>query len=191
MKKMEQRILQDGQCFNESVLKVDSFVNQQIDAKFILECAEEFYKKFKHLNIKKIVTIEASGISIATCCGLLFNVPVVFFKKEAGVLNKDHVYVTHVHSFTKNKDYQLSVNKDYLHGERVLFVDDFLANGEAAFAAKRLLEQANCEMAACAILIEKSFQAGRKALEEAGLEVYSLARVKSMKNNIVEFVEED
>lgn len=188
MEALEKRILRDGRALSEHVLLVDSFLNHQIDMELMRDIGAEFAERFRGAGIDRVATIEASGIAPAAMAALSLGVPLVVMKKAASsILNADAL-TTKVHSFTKNSDYTLMVKARFLPaGERVLFIDDFLAMGEAAFGAARLIAQAGCTLAGVGIVIEKSFQDGAKKLAEAGYDVYSLARISRMAEGVIEF----
>lgn len=189
MKLLEDVILKYGYALNEEVLKVDAFLNHQIDPELMVQMADDIIEHFKHKKIDKVVTIESSGIAPALMVAYKLNVPLVFFKKATSRILNDEYYQSHVHSFTKNIDYTLIASKNYLHAdEKILFVDDFLANGEAALGAADIIKQANAKMEGIAIIIEKSFQPGRARLEAEGYNVYSLARIKKMAAKHIEFL---
>lgn len=191
MEKLKQAILAQGEIVNEQVLKVDAFLNHQVDWKLMKEVAYDIYEHFKEKKINKIVTIETSGIAPALYCAEYFNVPLVFLKKSKPSTMNCDAYCTQVHSFTKNKDYTLSGSTQYLkESDHVLLVDDFLANGEACSGALELLNQAKATVEGIAILIEKAHQKGHQRLKEQGYEVYSLARIDAMKDGQISFVEE-
>lgn len=191
MKLLEEYIIKYGEALNEDVLKVDSFLNHQIDCSLMMEMAKDFVEHFKDKKINKIVTIETSGIAPSVMLGYILNVPVVFLKKNMSRTMKDDQYQTTVHSFTKDIDYMLTASQKYLNKEdRVLIVDDFLANGEACFGAINILKQAEATIEGIGIVVEKSFQPGRNKLEAEGFEVYSLARVKKLGKNTIEFIQE-
>lgn len=181
MKKLEDMILTKGKALSENILKVDSFLNHQVDVLLMKEIGEEFANYFRNKGISKVVTIESSGIAPATMTALSLNVPLVVFKKQKpNTLNKEILQTT-VKSFTKNQSYELTVSKEYiLEGENILIIDDFLANGEAASGAIRLIEGLHATVAGIGIVIEKSFQKGRSLLEEKGYDIYSLARIKEL-----------
>ena len=186
---LQKKILADGIIKSGDVLKVDSFLNHQIDVPFISELGKIFKKLFASRPVTKILTIEASGIGIACLTAIHMGVPVVFAKKSAGSNMDADVYSTEIKSFTHNKTNHVIVSKKYLNGgDHILIIDDFLANGEAATGAIRLLRKAHATIAGVGILIEKSFQPGREFLLEKGYRVESLARVKSLANGTVEFV---
>lgn len=190
MKLLEDYILKYGNVPNDNVLKVDCFLNHQIDTKLMMEMAKEFKKYFADKNINKIVTIETSGIAPSVFLGYLLDVPVVFMKKNSSRIMVDDNYHTNVHSFTKNVDYDLIVSKKYITKEdRLLFIDDFMANGEACLGAIRIIEEAGAELCGIGIVIEKSFQDGRSKIEELGYDICSLARIKSLKKEEIQFCE--
>ena len=184
-----QRIKQDGKCLEGGILKVDSFINHQIDPTLLQSMSIEFVRRFANKEINKILTIEASGIAPAVMVGFLLNVPVVFAKKKKPS-TMDNMSVTEVFSFTKNKSYTVCVSKDYLHeGDKVLFIDDFLANGNAAKGIIELVEKANATLSGMGFLVEKSFQHGGDYLREKGYQVESLAIIDSLDNCKITFKE--
>ena len=184
-----QRIKQDGKCREGGILKVDSFINHQIDPTLLQSMSIEFVRRFANKEINKILTIEASGIAPAVMVGFLLNVPVVFAKKKKPS-TMDNMLVTEVFSFTKNKSYTVCVSKDYLHeGDKVLFIDDFLANGNAAKGIIELVEKANATLSGMGFLVEKSFQHGGDYLREKGYQVESLSIIDSLDNCKITFKE--
>lgn len=184
-----QRIKQDGKCLEGGILKVDSFINHQIDPTLLQSMSIEFVRRFANKELNKILTIEASGIAPAVMVGFLLNVPVVFAKKKKPS-TMDNMLVTEVFSFTKNKSYTVCVSKDYLHeGDKVLFIDDFLANGNAAKGIIELVEKANATLSGMGFLVEKSFQHGGDYLREKGYQVESLAIIDSLDNCKITFKE--
>lgn len=186
---LQQRIIDDGEVFPNNVLKVDSFLNHQIDPHIMYSIANDFYQHFKSAGITKILTIEASGIAPAIFVAQKFDVPMLFAKKkEPSTLQNQEVYTELVHSYTKNTDSNIVVSKQFLDADdKVLVVDDFLANGEAAMGLISIAEQAGADVAGVAICIEKSFQNGRQRILDHGYEVYSAARIASLENNQVRF----
>ena len=187
---LKEKIKNDGIVINENVLKVDNFLNHQVDTKLMDLIGKEFADYFKSKNITKVVTIESSGIAPAYAAALKLDVPLVIFKKQSSaILDTDTTIQTPVHSFTKNTDYVLMASKKYLsENDNILIIDDFLANGQAAMGAYRILKEAGSSVAGIGIVIEKSFQDGRKKLEDLGLDVYSLARVSKISSNGIEFL---
>ena len=187
MKLLKERIMQDGVAVGSDLLKVDSFLNHQIDVALLNEVGKAFHQRFSDAGVTKILTMEASGIGIACIAAQYFgNVPVVFAKKqEADYLSGDE-YTTNVFSFTKNKNYTVRVDKQFLCADdTVLIVDDFLANGNAALGMIDLVEQAGGKVAGVGIVVEKGFQQGRKHLEDKGCRVESLAVVQEMRDGRV------
>ena len=191
MEALKNRILKDGHALNESVLKVDSFLNHGVDAKLMKEIGTTFKEYFGNHGITKIFTIESSGIAPTVMTALQMELPMVTLKKQTSKILNGDVYQTTVHSFTKTVDYELTLSKKFISPEdNILVIDDFLAYGEAAQGAIRLIEEAGAKVAGIGIVIEKSFQPGRGSLEDKGYEVYSLARVSKLGKGIIEFVEE-
>jgi xanthine phosphoribosyltransferase len=180
MKALEDKILKDGIVLNNEILKVDSFVNHQIDSKLLVEISKDIKNHFN--NVDKIVTIEISGIAFAVCVGIEYGgLPVVFAKKTISrTLDVANSYVAEVKSFTKGTLNQIRIDKKFLtKGERILIIDDFLASGNAAIGLIEILKQAGCEIVGVSAIIEKRFQGGRKRLEDLGVEVYCPASIDS------------
>lgn len=178
---LEERILKDGVVKAGNVLKVDSFLNHQMDVSLMDEMGKEFYNRFKDLNITKVLTIEASGIAIACFVAKYFNVPVVFAKKTQSVNIDGDVYVAEVESFTHKNKNNVIVSKKYLNeNENVLIIDDFLANGCALQGLISITESAGATVAGIGIAIEKGFQIGGRVIRNLGYRLESLAIVESM-----------
>ena len=173
--------MKDGCCLEGGILKVDSFINQQIDTRLLKLMAEEFVRRFSSLNINKILTVESSGIAIAFAAAQFFRVPVVFAKKGAHKNVGADVYTGECFSYTKGTAYEMSVSKAYLGADdRVLIIDDFLANGAATKCLLHIMEQAGAKLVGIGIAIEKGFQPGGAELRNKGIRVESLAIVESM-----------
>lgn len=188
MKLLEERILKDGQVFPGNILKVDSFLNHQIDVKLINKMGEEIKRLYNDCGVNKILTIEASGIGIACITAQFFDCPVLFAKKTKTKNIANSVYKTQVRSFTHGVQYDVIVSKDFIsENDTVLIIDDFLAEGNALLGLVDLCEQAGAKVAGCAIAVEKGFQSGRKRVEEKGVRVESLAIVESMADGTVTF----
>lgn len=189
MKLLKEMILKHGKVFPNNVLKVDSFVNHQIDAPLMKEAGDQFYEYFKNMGVTKVLTIEASGIAPAIMTALSFGVPMVFAKKtQPSTLKKETLYETQVYSYTKNVVSRVILSKEYLNADdKVLIIDDFLANGGAVLGLDDLVKQAGATTVGVGILIEKSFQDGRQKLEEHGFDVYSLCRIASLNNEAIVF----
>ena len=181
MKLLEERISRDGKVIGGEVLKVDSFINHQMDPALFKDMALEWKRLFKGSEINKILTIEASGIGIAAVAGLEFGCPVVFAKKSKSSNTPEDAYSAVVKSFTRGTVNDIYVSKKYLdEGDKVLVLDDFMAMGEAARGLVKLVEQAGAELVGIGIAIEKAFQPGGAELRSMGIRVESLARVKEM-----------
>ena len=182
MKELKERILKDGCCLDGGILKVDNFINHQRDAGLMMRMAKEFVERFKGCEIDKVVTVEASGIAPAVMVAYLLDVPVVFAKKKvpstmSGILKSE------VFSFTKSRSYNVCISDKFLRkGEKCLFIDDFLANGNAATGIIDLASQAGAEIIGMGFLIEKSFQRGGKMLRDKGIHIESLAIIESLDN---------
>ena len=182
MKQLKERILRDGKCFPGGILKVDNFINHQMDPILMHEMAQELVRRFSNHNINKVITIEASGIAPAIMVGAYLNVPVLIAKKKMPS-TMENMLKTEVFSFTKNKSYPVCVSGDYLTtDDRVLFIDDFLANGNAAMGIIDLITQAGATLEGMGFLIEKGFQSGGAKLREQGIHVESLAIIDSLDN---------
>lgn len=188
MRLLEKKILKDGIAVNENVLKVDSFLNHQVDVNLIDKIGEEFSNLFKDIKIDKVITIEASGIAPAYATALKLNVPLIILKKHQSSILNNNLYTTTVHSFTKNIDYNITCSQKFLlPNENLLFIDDFLANGEAVLGAYRICKMANCNLVGVGIVIEKSFQPGRTKLEKLKLNIHSLARIEKLSKGEIIF----
>ena len=178
MDALKKRILQDGKCFEGGILKVDSFINHQMDPMLMHQIAQEFVNRFKGVKINKIVTIEASGIAPAIMVGFIMQLPVVFVKKKQPK-TMENMLTTTVHSFTKDRDYTVCISNNFLTAEdHVLFIDDFLANGNASLGMIDLIKQAGATLSGMGFVIEKAFQNGGKILREKGVHVESLAIIE-------------
>lgn len=189
MEELKNAIKEKGKIIATEIVKVDSFLNHQVDVELMYKIGNEFANKFKNKDITKVITIESSGIAPAAMTAFHLNVPLVILKKSTSrILNEDTLQ-TKVHSFTKNTDYELTVSKEYIkEDDRILFIDDFLANGAAAMGAKELIETQKAEIVGIGIVIEKSFQTGRQKLENAGMDVYSLARIEKVEDGEIYFM---
>ena len=177
---LKERIMQDGKCYPGGILKVDSFINHQMDPNLMMDVAKEFVRLFDGLNINKIVTIEASGIAPAILVGYLKQLPVVFIKKKQPK-TMDNMLSTVVHSFTKDRDYTVCISNSFLTpDDHVLFIDDFLANGNAANGVIDLCKMSGATIEAMGFIIEKAFQHGGDFLREHNIRYEALATVESL-----------
>ncbi|AUI71736.1 xanthine phosphoribosyltransferase [Companilactobacillus alimentarius] len=192
MKELEERIKKDGRVLGKDVLKVDSFLNHQIDPMLMERMGEKFYEHFKDAGINKILTVESSGIAPAVMTGLKFQVPVVFARKHKSVTLSDDLYSSEVYSFTKKTSNHISIAKKYLSSsDKVLIIDDFLANGQAVNGLNTIIDAAGAQLAGIGIVIEKSFQKGRQMIDKSGTPIYSLARITAFEDGQVVFGKED
>lgn len=186
---LKEKILSDAKIVGDDILKVDKFLNHQMDIKLINEIGKEFKSRFQDLEIDKILTIEASGIAIATVTSQYFDfVPVVFAKKTESINLDKEVYECNVFSFTKKKNYKVRVGKDFIKkGERVLIIDDFLAQGCSVKGLIQLVKEADAKVCGVGIVIEKGFNNGRANIEKLGVKVESLATVDQFKDGQISF----
>ena len=189
MKLLEDRIRRDGVVKEGNVLKVDRFLNHQMDIELFQEIGKEFKRRFANENVNKILTIEASGIGIACVAAESFHVPVVFAKKTQTKNIAGEVYTTQVESFTHGRIYDIIVSKEFLgKGDRVLLIDDFLANGKALEGLAQLVQDSGAELVGAGVVIEKGFQRGGDAIRAKGIHLESLAIVESMNDKTGEIV---
>ena len=181
---LEERILKDGQVREGDILKVDSFLNHQLDIALLEQIGDAFYEHFKDRKITRVLTVESSGIAIAYPVARRFGVPAVFAKKSRSMNLDGDLYTSIVHSYTYNVDNVVTLSRQYVHpGDRVLIVDDFMANGKAVQGLMDICGQAGAEVAGIGIAIEKGFQNGGRLLREAGHDLFSLAIVDSMSDD--------
>lgn len=190
MEKLKSKILKEGTIRGNNVLKVDNFLNHQLDISFLNEIGKEIKERFKNEKIDKILTIEASGIAIAAIASQYFgNIPVVFAKKVQSLNLDDDIYSSKVFSYTKNTEYNIMISKRYItENENILIIDDFLANGQAVLALLDISEKAKANVKGISIVIEKSFQSGAKKILDKGYRLESLVRIKSLDGK-VEFMD--
>lgn len=188
MEALEQRILEEGENLGNGILKVDGFVNHQVDPQLMDQAGKEFANLFSDIQATKILTAEISGIAPAVAAGLHMGLPVVFARKHKPITMPDQVLLTLAPSHTKGRNVELIVSPEYLSSaERVLIIDDFLASGATILGLVRLAETAGAKVVGIGTLIEKSFEKGRSRLEELGVRVRSLARIKSMQGDEILF----
>ena len=188
MELLKKRILEEGRALSEHVLLVDSFLNHQVDVKLMKACGEEFARRFADAGVTRIATIESSGIAPAAMTALAMDLPMVIMKKSVSSILKDGIIQREVFSFTKNAPYLLTLKTDFVKpGDNVLLIDDFMANGEAAFGGIALLEQAGARVAGVGAVIAKAFQPGMEKLRAAGYRVEALAPVSRMGEGFIEF----
>jgi len=188
VKELEERILRDGQVLNGGILKVDSFVNHQVDPLLMDACGKEFARLFASVGATKILTAEISGIAPALTTAIHLGLPVVYARKTKPVTMPDQVYLTLAPSHTKGRMVELIVSPEYLaNGEKVLIIDDFLASGQTILGLIRLAEASGSKVVGVGALIEKLFEGGREVLKPAGVAVHSLACITSMDSGKIVF----
>ncbi|KGA97102.1 xanthine phosphoribosyltransferase [Alkalihalobacillus alcalophilus ATCC 27647 = CGMCC 1.3604] len=191
MQLLKEAIREKGNVLSNDVLKVDHFLNHQVDTNLMIAIGLEFAKRFENEKITKVLTIESSGIAPSLMAANKLDVPLIFARKKKSLTMNNNVFVSQVYSFTKRETNDITVSKDFLQeNDRVLIIDDFLANGQAAKGLIDIVKQAKAEVAGFGIVIEKSFQDGREQLIDAGYRVESLARIHSLENGQVHFVDE-
>jgi xanthine phosphoribosyltransferase len=191
VKQLQDKVLQEGLVLSDRVLKVDSFLNHQMDPELMRAIGEEFARRYEGKRITKVLTIESSGIAPGLMTALELHVPLIFARKQKSLTLRDDIFVENVYSFTKQETNEVTVSKKFLSpGDCVLIIDDFLANGEAASGLARIVEHAGADVVGFGIVIEKSFQPGRAQLLAAGYRVESLVRVASLADKTVVFVDE-
>ena len=192
MKTLEERILRDGQVLGENILKVDSFLTHQVDFSLMKEIGQVFAEAVKDAGITKVLTIEASGIAPAVYVAEALGLPMIFAKKAKNITMTEGILTAEVYSFTKQMTSTISIAGKFLNSDdKVLIIDDFLANGQAAKGLITIIEQAGAQIEAVGIVIEKSFQDGRQLLETAGYRVLSLARIAGFDKGQIVFTEAD
>ncbi|MFB6469221.1 xanthine phosphoribosyltransferase [Cytobacillus sp. Hz8] len=189
MELLKKKIEAEGRVLSDAVLKVDSFLNHQIDPVLMQEIGKEFARLFKMDGVTKVLTLESSGIAPSVMTALELGVPVVFARKRKSLTLTDDLLTTTVYSFTKQESNEISVSNKFLQkSDRILVIDDFLANGQAALGLANLVEKAGAQMVGIGIVIEKSFQEGGEKLRKLGFKVESLAEIASLANGKVRFV---
>ncbi|MDQ0159687.1 xanthine phosphoribosyltransferase [Alkalibacillus salilacus] len=188
---LEQAIRERGRVLSEDILKVDNFLNHQVDTQLMMEIGQEFSKRFQDQSVTKVITLESSGIAPSFMAANTLDVPLVFARKKKALTGSEDVYTSRVYSYTKQELNQVIVSKEYLaEGDRVLIIDDFLAHGNAALGLTEVVEEAGATVVGIGAVIEKAFQEGRTQLEMEGYQVESLARIESLSNGEVTFIDE-
>lgn len=191
MKELNDIIIEKGVVLDNNILKVDAFLNQQIDINIMKKIGDAFYEHFKNKKVTKILTVESSGIAPSIFSSIKFNCPVVFARKHKSLTTSTNIYKSSVYSYTKEQMNEVMVSRDFLCSEdNVLIIDDFIANGQASKAMIALCNQAGANICGVGIVIEKTFQKGRSIIEDLGIEVYSLSKIKSLDNKKIEFEED-
>ena len=188
MIELEQKILSEGTVLPGHVLKVGSFLNQQLDVDFLVEMGKEIDRIYKNDGVTKLLTVEASGIAVAVAAGTVMHLPVVFAKKNKSANVPGYVYRANVHSYTHNKDYDIVVSREYLNADdKIVIIDDFLANGKALEGLIDIVNQSGAAVVGCTCAIEKGFQGGGDRLRQQGIRVESLAVIDEMSPNGIVF----
>lgn len=189
MRELEEKIREYGTVLPGNVLKVDAFLNHQVDPELMLHVGQEFAKRFEDEGITKVWTVESSGIAPAVMTGLALKVPVIFARKHKSLTLNQNMYVADVYSYTKKITNRISISKKYVSpNDKILMIDDFLANGQAVEGMLEIADQAGVMVAGAGIVIEKSFQPGARELKARGIRLESLARIKSLEDNTIEFM---
>ncbi|MEW5869015.1 MAG: xanthine phosphoribosyltransferase [Chloroflexota bacterium] len=188
MQALKERIMRDGRNLGNGILKVDGFINHQVDPILMNACGKEFARRFAHIGASKVLTAEISGIAPALMTALHMNLPVVYARKHKPITMPDQVFLTLSPSHTKGRTVELIISPEYLAGgERVLIIDDFLASGATILGLVRLANTAGAEIVGIGALIEKSFEGGRQALSHLGVPIESLACIRSMQDDQIVF----
>jgi xanthine phosphoribosyltransferase len=188
---LKEKILREGIVVSDTVLKIDSFLNQQVDPDLMTEIGKEFAARFANESITKVLTIESSGIAPALMTAIQLRVPMIFARKKKSITMQGDLYTAPVYSYTKQEVNEVTVAKKFISAnDRVLIIDDILANGAAALGLAQIVEQAQAEVAGIGIVLEKSFQEGASKLKEAGYRVESLVKVASLQNQQIRFLED-
>jgi xanthine phosphoribosyltransferase len=189
MEELKRRIVRDGTIINSQVLNLDTLLNHQVDPPFIMEMGKEFARLYREQSITKVLTIESSGITVGFATALELGVPLVFARRKKTVTTDPEVYAERVPSFTKGIVTDILVSKSVLGSEdRVLLIDDIIANGDAARGLIRVIERSGATLVGLGIVIEKSFQAGARTIRESGIRVESLVRIQSLDQGEVRFI---
>ena len=191
MRELQEKIEQYGTVLPGNVLKVDAFLNHQVDPELMLKVGQEFAKLFANEGVTKVWTVESSGIAPAVMTGLALKVPVIFARKHKSLTLNQNMYTADVYSYTKKTTNRISISKKYVDAnDKILMIDDFLANGQAVEGMLEIADQAGVDVAGAGIVIEKSFQPGAQELKDRGIQVESLARIKSLADGKVTFMED-
>lgn len=190
MELLKQRILRESSIVSNDILRMDAIINQQVDPSLIMEIGKEFAQRFSNESITKVLTIEASGIPAAFATALELNVPLVFARRKQTVINDPDSYVERVPSFTKGMVSDLVISKQFLSkDDRILFIDDIIANGDGARGVLRIIQQSGAHLVGMGIVIEKSFQAGATYFREQNIRLESLVKIASLESGEIRFEE--
>jgi xanthine phosphoribosyltransferase len=188
MERLKQKILAEAEVLSDQVVKLDAILNHQVDPELIMEMGKEFARRFEHEAITKVVTIESSGIAVAFATALVLNVPMVFARRKKMLTTDGDFYSERVPSFTKGIVTDIMVSKKFLTElDRVLFIDDIIANGDAARGIIRIIERSGAQLAGFGVVVEKSFQAGARTIRELGVRLDSLVTIVGLENGKIQF----
>ncbi len=188
MEKLKQRILEESSVISKDVLRMDALINHQVDPELTMEMGKEFARRYAEQKITKVITVESSGIPAAFATALVLGVPLVFARRKKSLIQESDVYCERVPSFTKGMVTDIMVSKQFLTSDdHVLFIDDIIANGDAARGMIKIIERSGASLAGIGIVVEKSFQSGGKMLREQGIRVESLVRIASLKDGEIAF----
>jgi xanthine phosphoribosyltransferase len=191
MRELKEKIMSEGIVLSDHVLKVDSFLNHQMDPELMKKIGETFAEKFRDKKITKVITLESSGIGPALMTAYELGVPLIFARKRKSLTLNSDLYISKVYSFTKQEESEITISRKFIDSsDSILIIDDFLANGQAALGLIDIIQQAKAQLVGIGIVIEKAFQDGGKILRERGIQVESLARIASLSDGKVRFVEE-
>jgi len=192
MQKLKEKILDEGLVLSDKVLKVDSFLNHQVDPALMKLIGEEFVRRFSNKKITKVLTLESSGIGPALMTAYILGVPMIFARKNKSITLQQDLLTATIYSYTKQVSNEVTISKKYLTSEdNVLIIDDFLANGDAAMGLIRLVEQSDAKIVGLGFVIEKTFQQGASKLLTTGYQLESLAKIESLKDKQIKFVNEE
>jgi xanthine phosphoribosyltransferase len=191
MRELKEKIMSEGIVLSDHVLKVDSFLNHQMDPELMKKIGETFAEKFRDKKITKVITLESSGIGPALMTAYELGVPLIFARKRKSLTLNSDLYISKVYSFTKQEESEITISRKFIDSsDSILIIDDFLANGQAALGLIDIIQQAKAQLVGIGIVIEKAFQDGGKILRERGIQVESLARIASLCDGKVRFIEE-
>lgn len=190
MEKLKQRIAEEGVIVSEQVLKLDALLNHQVDPQLTMEMGKEFARRFKEDNVTRVVTVESSGIAVAFATAYELGVPLVFARRKKTLLAENNMLCERVPSFTKGIVTDILISRDFIsENDRILFIDDIIANGDAARGLIKIVQRAGAELVGAGIVVEKTFQAGGKAIREQGIRLESLVQIGSLADGKITFAE--
>ncbi|MDO7905982.1 xanthine phosphoribosyltransferase [Paenibacillus sp. JX-17] len=190
MEQLKQRIIQEGVVVNNQVLKLDGLINHQVDPELTMEMGREFAERYRERGVTRIVTVESSGIAVAFAAAYELKVPLVFARRKKTLLADPDAYCERVPSFTKGIVTDIMISREFIkEDDRILFIDDIIANGDAARAVIKIIQRAGAELVGFGVIVEKCFQSGADSIRELGVEVESLVKISSLENGTVQFAD--